>query len=160
MTEQKNYLSVLMDSLQKKLQVLDEVIQKNQEQTELMQAERLDTEALDTNMDQKTVLIQRLNELDDGFEAVYERVKPELLQHQAQYADEIHVLQDLISRITDKSVSIQAAEARNKQLAERQFRFARQDIQQARTTTRAASDYYKAMGRNRIVSPQMLDEKK
>lgn len=160
MTEQNNYVIILIDSLQKKLQVLEKIVEMNQEQMKIAQEEKFDMEAFDESITKKDDLIIQLGQLDDGFETIYERVKPELLQHKAVYAKEIQTLQNLISMITDKSVIIQAAEARNKQLIEKQFKFVRQEIQQARTTSRAASNFYKAMSRVNTIEPVMMDEKK
>lgn len=160
MTEQNNYVIILIDSLQKKLQVLEKIIQMNQDQMKIAQEEKFNMEAFDESITQKDDLIIQLGQLDDGFETVYERVKPELLQHKSAYAKEIQILQNLISQITDKSVIIQTAETRNKLLIEKQFKFARQEIQQARTTSRAASNFYKAMSRVNATEPMMMDEKK
>lgn len=160
MAEQNNYITVLIESLQTKLQVLDKIIERNQAQTVIAEEEKFDMEAFDNNMTQKSELITRLGLLDDGFETVYERVKPELLQHKDKYKEEIKQMQSLISEITDKSIAIQAAETKNRQLIEKHFRFARQELQHARTTTKAASNYYKAMSRVNTVDPQMMDQKK
>lgn len=160
MTEQNNYVIILIDSLQKKLQVLEKIIQMNQDQMKIAQEEKFNMEAFDESITQKDDLIIQLGQLDDGFETVYERVKPELIQHKSAYAKEIQILQNLISQITDKSVIIQTAETRNKLLIEKQFKFARQEIQQARTTSRAASNFYKAMSRVNATEPMMMDEKK
>ena len=62
-----NYLSVLEDSLKKKLQILDELTDYTTQQQELLKVEELDYEAFDRLVDQKDPLIQRIMELDQGF---------------------------------------------------------------------------------------------
>ena len=81
-----NYLSVLEDSLKKKLQILDELTDYTMQQQELLKVEELDYEAFDRLVDQKDPLIQRIMELDQGFETVYDRIKEQLLSNKEQYA--------------------------------------------------------------------------
>ena len=117
-----NYLSVLEDSLKKKLQILDELTDYTMQQQELLKVEELDYEAFDRLVDQKDPLIQRIMELDQGFETVYDRIKEQLLGNKEQYAAQIRALQSLIGELTDKSVKLQTMEQRNKSAVEQQFR--------------------------------------
>ena len=96
-----NYLSVLEDSLKKKLQILDELTDYTTQQQELLKVEELDYEAFDRLVDQKEPLIQRIMELDQGFETVYDRIKEQLLGNKEQYAAQIRALQSLIGELTD-----------------------------------------------------------
>ena len=109
-----NYLSVLEDSLKKKLQILDELTDYTMQQQELLKVEELDYEAFDRLVDQKEPLIQKIMELDQGFETVYDRIKEQLLGNKEQYAAQIRALQSLIGELTDKSVKLQTMEQRNK----------------------------------------------
>ena len=59
-----NYLSVLEDSLKKKLQILDELTDYTTQQQELLKVEELDYEAFDRLVDQKEPLIEKIMELD------------------------------------------------------------------------------------------------
>ena len=127
-----NYLSVLEDSLKKKLQILDELTDYTTQQQELLKVEELDYEAFDRLVDQKEPLIQRIMELDQGFETVYDRIKEQLLGNKEQYAAQIRALQSLIGELTDKSVKLQTMEQRNKSAVEQQFRKSREKIRQGR----------------------------
>ena len=62
--------------------------------------------------------------------------------------------------MTEKSVAIQAQEARNKNLAENYFAKAREDLKKNRKSSRAALDYYRNMNKMQVVSPQFMDKKK
>ena len=148
-----NYLSVLEDSLKKKLQILDELTDYTTQQQELLKVEELDYEAFDRLVDQKEPLIQKIMELDQGFETVYDRIKEQLLGNKEQYAAQIRALQSLIGELTDKSVKLQTMEQRNKSAVEQQFRQGRQNKQ-------AALNYYKNMNNANYVPPQFLDDKK
>ena len=155
-----NYLSVLEDSLKKKLQILDELTDYTMQQQELLKVEELDYEAFDRLVDQKDPLIQRIMELDQGFETVYDRIKEQLLGNKEQYAAQIKALQSLIGELTDKSVKLQTMEQRNKSAVEQQFRKAREKIRQGRQNKQAALNYYKNMNNANYVPPQFLDDKK
>lgn len=155
-----NYLSVLEDSLKKKLQILDELTDYTMQQQELLKVEELDYEAFDHLVDQKDPLIQRIMELDQGFETVYDRIKEQLLGNKEQYAAQIRALQSLIGELTDKSVKLQTMEQRNKSAVEQQFRKSREKIRQGRQNKQAALNYYKNMNNANYVPPQFLDDKK
>lgn len=155
-----NYLSVLEDSLKKKLQILDELTDYTMQQQELLKVEELDYEAFDRLVDQKDPLIQRIMELDQGFETVYDRIKEQLLGNKEQYAAQIKALQSLIGELTDKSVKLQTMEQRNKSAIEQQFRKSREKIRQGRQNKQAALNYYKNMNNSNYVPPQFLDDKK
>ena len=155
-----NYLSVLEDSLKKKLQILDELTDYTTQLQELLKVEELDYEAFDRLVDQKDPLIQRIMELDQGFETVYDRIKEQLLGNKEQYAAQIRALQSLIGELTDKSVKLQTMEQRNKSAVEQQFRKSREKIRQGRQNKQAALNYYKNMNNSNYVPPQFLDDKK
>ena len=155
-----NYLSVLEDSLKKKLQILDELTDYTTQQQELLKVEELDYEAFDRLVDQKDPLIQRIMELDQGFETVYDRIKEQLLGNKEQYAAQIRALQSLIGELTDKSVKLQTMEQRNKSAVEQQFRKSREKIRQGRQNKQAALNYSKNMNNSNYVPPQFLDDKK
>lgn len=155
-----NYLSVLEDSLKKKLQILDELTDYTMQQQELLKVEELDYEAFDRLVDQKDPLIQKIMELDQGFETVYDRIKEQLLGNKEQYAAQIKALQSLIGELTDKSVKLQTMEQRNKSAIEQQFRKSREKIRQGRQNKQAALNYYKNMNNSNYVPPQFLDDKK
>lgn len=156
----ENYLSVLEDSLKKKLQILDELTAYTTQQQELLKAEELDYEAFDRLVDQKDPLIQKIMELDQGFETVYDRIKEQLLGNKEQYAAQIRTLQSLIGELTDKSVKLQTMEQRNKSAVEQQFRKSREKIRQGRQNNQAALNYYKNMNNSNYVPPQFMDNKK
>ena len=130
------------------------------QQQELLKVEELDYEAFDRLVDQKDPLIQRIMELDQGFETVYDRIKEQLLDNKEQYAAQIKALQSLIGELTDKSVKLQTMEQRNKSAIEQQFRKSREKIRQGRQNKQAALNYYKNMNNANYVPPQFLDDKK
>ena len=116
--------------------------------------------ALDASIKAKGALVDRLNKLDDGFESVYEKVREDLLEHKEEHRDEIKRLQELISRITEKSVAIEAAEARNKDLVETYFRMEKKKIKSSRNLTKAANTYAVNMHKINKIDSFFVDHKK
>ena len=87
----ENYLEILTDSLKKKSKVLDEIMRYNSDQENLLRQESISLEELDANMELKDGLIQKLVQLDDGFETLYERIKEKLLTQKDQYKAQIEI---------------------------------------------------------------------
>lgn len=109
---------VLVESLEKKSRILDEIIKENEAQERLFKQEELDLEALDSSSDRMGELAEKLELLDEGFESVYDRIREELIENKQAYRVEIKRMQELIAVITEKIVSINAARMRNNIQAE------------------------------------------
>lgn len=157
MTE--NYLSVLEESLQKKLQVMEKIQAYNLRQEEIFRSEQVELAKFDEYVEEKGALIDQLTALDNGFETLYRKVAEELSENRERYAEQIRRLQALVTRVTEESVAIQAQEARNKKLIEDYFRRERIHIGQSRRNSKAAYDYYKNMSRTGMNQSQFLDNK-
>lgn len=160
MEESRVYINILMESLKKKILVLDRIILKNTEQKEIISIPDLDEGALRRNLEEKDDCINELNRLDQGFDSIYEKVKIELMNNKDKYADEITQLQTLIREITNKSMDIQVSEKRNKELMIKYFNKVKGKIKQAKIGKNVAANYYKSMNRVDYYSPQFLDKKK
>ena len=155
-----NYLTLLEESLRRKLQVMEEIQKYNMRQQEIFQSGEVDIDKFDEYVAEKGVLIDKLTALDSGFEKLYAKVSEELQGSREQYADQIRTLQGLVTQVTDRSVDIQAQEARNKKLVEDFFRRERDGIKIGRKSTKAAIGYYKTMSKTAVVAPQFMDSKK
>lgn len=154
------YLQILRDSLDKKLKLLLAIEEKSLEQSEMLKNTNVDLAAIDVNMDEKAELIEKVISLDDGFESIYEKIREYLLSNKEQYKDEIKMIKAMIEKITEKSASIQAIEARNKAQMEIVFSGQKKKIQSQRNAMSVAKDYYQNMNKVKHVSPQFLDRKK
>lgn len=153
------YLKILSDSLVKKIEILTAIESESLEQSELI-AKEASFEDIDINMDKKDKLIDELLKLDEGFDAMYERIKPELLANKEKYAPEIKTIQGLISEVMSKSASIEAIESRNKAQMTLRFSTARKGLTNQKSASTAAYDYYKVASKLNVVTPQFLDKKK
>ncbi|MDE5907474.1 MAG: flagellar protein FliT [Lachnospiraceae bacterium] len=156
----ENYLNILEDSLKKKIDVLKRIQAANEIQTTILKKEPVDLEAFDKTVDEKDLYIEELTSLDDGFESLYEKVKQELDGNRSRYAEQIKRMQGLIADITDRSVAIQAQEARNKALVENCFKVERQNLGKSRKNSKAAYGYYQNMNNKNVPQSHFMDQKK
>ncbi len=154
------YISMMIESLEKKLKLLDRAIEIDKEQEELITQEDPDTKALDANIDAKGALVDELNTLDLGFENMYAKVREELINNKDAHKDEIRTLQELIRKITEKVAEVEAFEARSKINVENYLKRRRKKISGSRASAKAANSYalnMRSMGSGGSV---FLDNKK
>lgn len=156
----KSYLQILQDSLVKKLELLTKIEVKSLEQSEMLKNGDVNLEQVDINMDEKAKLIEETLALDEGFESIYEKIRSQLLDNKGMYKAEIKALQGMIEKVTEKSTSIQAIEARNKTQMDVYFANQKKGLQSKRNAMTVARDYYQSMNKVKHVSPQFLDQKK
>ncbi len=138
------YLQLLEESLVKKIKVLDRIEEFDLKQKDALSSEGAtpDFEKFDSFIEEKEKLIDELNSLDDGFEALYARIADTLKSDIPGNASKIRKLQVLIREITDKSVEIQKQEVENKALLEKYFQNARGNIGKGRNSLNAAYSYF------------------
>ena len=155
-----DYESVMIQSLQKKVQVLDEIIEKNKEQQQILEQEEFDGDAFEQNVEEKGNLIDHINFLDEGFEELYSRVKAVLETEKQAHKEDILLMKQLITEITEKSVTIQSEEVRNRRLVERRFSQERKKVKSMRNSSTVAKQYYTNMAKLNYVDAQFMDKKK
>jgi len=155
-----NYLSILEESLQKKLLILTRIKEFNNKQQQVFQSDQPNVEEFDDYVDKKGALIEALSKLDEGFETLYDNIAEELKEKREEYASQIHILQQLITQLTEMSMSIQAQEERNRKLVEEYFANERSNIRAGRVSSKIAYDYYKNVNKINNVPPQFMDKKK
>ncbi len=158
--EHRNYINILLQDLRKKNLVLDQIIEANLKQRDALEDPNLDPDDFDTIVEHKAKLIEQLEQLDDGFEQIYARVREELMTNKAQYAGEIKEMQALIRQLTDKSASIETQEQRNKAMMTQKFAKVRKQVREIRSSQKVVNQYYQNMMKTNYIDPQFLDNKK
>lgn len=157
---EQNCVQILAQSLEKKSQVLDKIIEQGNLQETILKQDNFDMDAFEKSIDEQNCLIAELDKLDRGFESLYDRIREELLAHKEKYSAEIKRMKELIQQITDKVVIVNATELRNKRMAESQFKKEKIAIQQSVSKSKVARDYYNSMNKLNCVAPQFYDSKK
>ncbi len=154
-----SYINLMIDSLKKKVEILKKISGVNAEQKLMLDEARFDPEKLDEIVAQKESLVSEINKLDNGFETVYDRVKDELVDNKAAYAEQIAVMQQLIKEIVELTTSIEAEEKRMKVEIDNQFSKIKQAVKETKKNSKAVSNYYKNMSKLDL-EPQFMDKKK
>ena len=157
---EQTYVDIMIQSLEKKISVLEEIKKQNELQKQLLEDDKAEVEEFDATVEKKAALIEQMTQLDSGFDKLFERVKEAMNADKESYAEKIKTMQSLIRRITDISMELQAQEARNKDLMTRKFAFVRETAKTVRTNTKAASQYYQNMMQLNVIDPQFMDNKK
>lgn len=156
----RTYITILIDSLNKKIEILNRIKDINASQKEVALNDEFDDGQWESTLDEKATLIDKLQELNNGFESVYERVRSELNENSSEYKDEITQLKSLIGKITDLSMDIQAEEKRNSELVTKCFTKMRAKLKATKDTNKVASSYMQTMAKMNYVEPQFMDKKK
>lgn len=155
----ENQLTILAESLEKKIQVLTKIQEYNKRQEQAFTAEEVDMDSFDAAVEEKGQLIEELQKLDVGFELLYERLAEQLKGNRERYASEIKGLQQQIAMVTELGVAVQVQERRNKQLVEQYFAKQRSGLGESRKASKAAYDYYKKVNNASYNPPQFMDSK-
>lgn len=156
----ENYIQLLTESLEQKKEALQKVIPLNEEQNKIACKEPFDLEAFDAIVEEKSLLIEQMTHLDNGFEQVYQRNHAQLEKNKIHYKKEIAYMKELIAQILELGITIQASEERNKKQMEVSLKGERSKMRQRKVGNKAAMDYYKSMSQVNYIDPQLLDQKK
>lgn len=157
---EQTYIAIMIQSLEKKEEVLDKIIELDTIQKNQLEDPNLTPEDFDEVVEAKSELIEQLNYLDSGFEKLFDRMKEELEGNKEVHKDEIRIMQEHIRSITDKSVKIQSQEARNKDLMIQKFNAIKKQTREVRKGTSVVNKYYQTMTKTGYVDPQFMDNKK
>lgn len=160
MSHEPEYIEILADSLKKKLNILKEISRLSAEQKKLIQEERLDLEAFSGFVEKKGECIDTLNNLDSGFQKIFDRVKDILTEQPEEYKEQIAEMKRLIAEIMQLSMSIQAEEERNKEAIKTHFSKLKKEARQIKNSQQAIQSYYNTMNKIDLTDAQFLDKKK
>lgn len=160
MESNRTYIDILIHTLQKKVQVLDDVVISTNEQENLLtKSNSMDLDEFNRIIEEKGNLIEQINELNDGFERLYERIKEELINKKAEYSTEIKQLQDLITIVTEKSLKIQAMEKQNYIKFQQFSKTKSAEIKEYKQSSKTVTSYYKNMAGQHQGQSYFIDKK-
>lgn len=153
------YMDMLVDCLEKKNQILDSLMVLGKKQTALVRNEEFSLAEFDKCVEEKGILIDNILKLDSGFEGLYNKVGKSVADNPSAYKEQLGRMQKLITEVTEKSVSIQAEEERNKAMIENRFNREKTRIKSGRSQSKVALDYYNSMNKLNHVDSQFWDKK-
>lgn len=147
MEERQQYIGMLDNILDKQIATLEDILAVTKEQSLLASDERFDMDKFDETLARKDVFIMRLNELDNGFVFIYDRVRSEVKNNPEKFSKDIKRLQEKIRKCTDFGMEIQTLEARNRDKFVKCFDNKRQEYS-AKQTAATVAGKYNVMMRN------------
>lgn len=139
------YVQVLLDTLRKKCEVLQLLDLVTKKQSELLKVNPFDMDKFDETIEQKQLMIEELDQLDNGFETVYQKLAEEFKLNKIKYKTQIEEAKIMIQKITDYSVDLQAREMRNKEKLELVLKKKKEEIRMSRMGGNTISNYQKNM---------------
>lgn len=154
-----DYIRIMTDSLEKKRDVLLKIIEENKKQETMLHDPNLSPKEFEKNLSDKAELIDQLGALDEGFEALFERVRDALDQNREEYAEQIHAMQSLVREITALTNTVQTQEVRSKEQVTSKFVKVREQVKGVRNSQKVVKQYYQNMMRN-AGDPNFIDNKK
>ncbi len=145
MKETENYITIMEDTLTKKLELLTKIERIAKLQTEAFEEGNVDPDRMMDQLEQKDVYLRELDKLDDGFEVVYGRAHQEMAANKETYRYEIIKMQELIKDIASYTVKLQVFEEKNRQRFIHLFNKKREEIKTFNSNNKMAANYYKNM---------------
>lgn len=159
MEEAAQYIDMMVASLQKKIGLLDSIIEMNKKVAVLAGKADMDFEELRSLLDERETVVNEINQMDSGFQTVFDKVKEALDKDKARYRQQILSMQSDIRQITERIVQIEKLESQNRLLMDGQFAKMRSDVQKAKKGVNVAQNYYKSMSKTVVTDAQFLDKK-
>ena len=139
------YVDMMIDTLKKKESILRFLYEKTKEQEILLKEEEMDADAFEKTVEDKGEKIERLNEIDSGFDMLFKAVKEEITENPDEYWESIVQMQGLIAAISELGVSIQALENQNSMRFKAFLAKERKMIREFNVNSRTATNYYQNM---------------
>ena len=158
MNQEQVWLQMLIDSLEQKISALEGIVAENEKQKNTLEDPNGTPDEFELTITRKQVYIDKVTDLDNGFEAVFNRVRPVVEQNRQAYKAEIQKLQDYIRSITDLSSKIRAQEQKNYTLAQKKFSDIKSRVKKVRKSQSAVNRYYTNMMKINHIDPQFLDD--
>lgn len=139
------YVSMMVDALKRKKKILGSLLQYTKDQEQLLKNDELDYDAFNEIIELKGRLIDELNDIDDGFDALFKMVEKEISGNRMSYKSEIQQMQQLIGEVSEFGIQIQALEQQNSGHFKIYLANQRKTIREFHVNNRSATNYYKNM---------------
>ena len=102
------YIRMMLDILNKKEVQLTSLLELTMEQEKILKDVDFDEDAFSQLIEKKRGHLQKLEETDMGFQAIYNRIAAEMKNNKDEYKEQILEMQRLITGVTDLGVKLSA----------------------------------------------------
>jgi Tfp pilus assembly protein PilW len=138
-------LNILIDVLNKKVLLLQELFELTKAQGGLLNEEDFRVEVFNELMNQKQERIDQVMNIDDGFKLTYEKIRFQIEGNKELYKEEIQQMKDLIVAVGDLGVAITVQEEKNKNLFSLKSNTEKSKIKDFRKSKQTVANYYNSM---------------
>lgn len=146
MEEQNSvYVNMMVDVLKRKERILTSLLTLTEEQEKILREEDMDQERFHATLDEKGTLIEELNDIDEGFDALFKKVEQEIVAHRETYREKIRDMQKRITTVSELGIRIQALESQNSERLKAYLASQRKRIRDFHINNRTASSYFQNM---------------
>jgi len=154
------YIRMMLDVLSKKEVHLTKLLELTTEQEALLKEEEFKEAEFAILIEKKSGHLRKIDEVDSGFQSIYNRVAEEMQENKDAYKEQILEMQGLITRVTDLGVKLSALETKNKAALEAKLQDKKQGIRQFKVSKQTANTYYKNMLGMQTGASYFMDQKK
>ena len=135
----------MIDTLERKKVILEQILHQTKEQEILLKDEEMDMDAFQTIIDRKGEEIEKLNQMDEGFDTLFHHVEKEINENRMAYKSQIQKMQKLINEVSELGIQIQALEHQNSGHFKVYLANQKQAVKKFHTNNRTAANYYQNM---------------
>ena len=139
------YVNMMVDTLERKKAILQQILHQTKEQETLLKDEDMDVDAFQRILDLKGEEIEKLNQLDEGFDTLFHHVEKEINENRMAYKSRIRKMQKLINEVSEMGIRIQALEHQNSGHFKIYLANQKQVVKKFHTNNRTAANYYQNM---------------
>ncbi|HBZ64783.1 MAG TPA: hypothetical protein DEO89_09435 [Lachnospiraceae bacterium] len=139
------YVNMMVDTLERKKAILQQILHQTKEQETLLKDEEMDVDAFQRILDLKGEEIEKLNQLDEGFDTLFHHVEKEINENRMAYKSRIRKMQKLINEVSEMGIRIQALEHQNSGHFKIYLANQKQVVKKFHTNNRTAANYYQNM---------------
>lgn len=140
------YVDMMLDSLRRKKKLLQSIRQGTEDQEKLLRVPELDYDRFRMILDEKSSCIDQLNEIDEGFDTLFRRVRKEVEDNREKYKEELWQMQQLIKEVSEIGVGIQALEHQNSERFQAYLSRQKKDIRDFHINHKTVSNYSRNLG--------------
>ena len=90
------YVRMMVDVLKRKEKILQQILEQTKEQEVILKQEDVDYDRFQELLDEKGRQIDELNQIDEGFDALFKKVEKEITVHKKNYLTEIVAMQKFL----------------------------------------------------------------
>ena len=81
------YVRMMVDVLKRKEKILQQILEQTKEQEVILKQEDVDYDRFQEHLDEKGRQIDELNQIDEGFDALFKKVEKEITVHKKKLFD-------------------------------------------------------------------------